>query len=403
MSSHDSQFKHIAKKISEPVKQSINKLNKWRVLPTIRVSSKAIWNLFLIFVVVMMMGFVFAGAAGAGYFASLVKDQQPLSKQEMKSYIYHYTETSDIYLANGKYLGQIDSKVHRETVKLDQVSQHFINALVATEDKFYFKHEGVVPKAVFRALYQELSNAPIVTGGSTLTQQLIKNQILSSKVTFERKAKEMLYAVRLENFFSKKEILRAYVNFVSFGRNAAGQNIAGIQAAAQGVFGVDASQLSIPQAAFLAGMPQNPFRYTPYTNTGAIKDDLSAGLARMQTVLERMKENDYITPKQYKQAMNYNIRKHLREPWEPAQEQYTVLTRYIKQAATKQLAIQIANNKGYNGHKLFKKRIDTINFYMNKAIQQSVLITLTGKKTSINFIKQHKNIKHSNKKPKINC
>ncbi|GIW49876.1 MAG: hypothetical protein KatS3mg080_0487 [Anoxybacillus sp.] len=90
-------------------------------------------------------------------------------------------------------------------------------------------------------------------------------------MSFERKAKEVLLALRLEKFFSKDEILEAYINVVPFGRNASGRNIAGVQAAAKGVFGVDAKELTLPQAAFLAGLPQSPFRYTPFTSKGELK------------------------------------------------------------------------------------------------------------------------------------
>src|SRR5699024_6897790 len=105
-------------------------------------------------------------------------------------------------------------------------------------------------------------------GGSTLTQQIIKNQILTNEVSFERKAKEILLAMRLEHFFDKDEILESYLNIIPYGRSGAGRNIAGIQTAAQGVFGVDAADLTLPQAAFLAGLPQNPYTYTPFDGNG---------------------------------------------------------------------------------------------------------------------------------------
>src|SRR5699024_12405880 len=92
------------------------------------------------------------------------------------------------------------------------------------------------------------------TGGSTLTQQLIKNQILTNEVSFDRKAKEILLAMRLENFFEKDEIMEAYLNIVPYGRDAYGKNIAGIQTASQGVLGEDPEELNVAQSAFLAGI-----------------------------------------------------------------------------------------------------------------------------------------------------
>ena len=97
-------------------------------------------------------------------------------------------------------------------------------------------------------------------GGSTLTQQLVKQQILSSETTFKRKANEILLAMEVEKFFSKDEIVTMYLNISPFGRNNKGQNIAGVQEAAQGIFGVNAADLTLPQAAFIAGLPQKPDR-----------------------------------------------------------------------------------------------------------------------------------------------
>ena len=136
-----------------------------------------------------------------------------------------------------------------------------IEAVIATEDQLFYEHNGVVPKAIVRAIYQEVSNSDTKTGGSTLTQQLIKNQILTNEVSFDRKAKEILLAMRLENFFDKEEIMEAYLNIIPYGRDASGKNIAGIQTASKGVFNVEAEDLNLPQAAFLAGIPQNPFAY----------------------------------------------------------------------------------------------------------------------------------------------
>src|SRR5690625_6724965 len=119
---------------------------------------------------------------------------------------------------------------------------------------------------------QEVVDLGTQTGGSTLTQQLIKNQILTNEVSFDRKAKEILLAMGLEKFFDKDEILESYLNVIPYGRNSTGRNIAGIQTAAQGVFGVDASELNLAQLAYLAGLPQSPSYYTPFVRTGGLKD-----------------------------------------------------------------------------------------------------------------------------------
>lgn len=165
-------------------------------------------------------------------------------------------------------------------MKLEDISEDLRNAVIATEDEYFKEHNGVVPKAIMRAVLQEFTNSSTQSGGSTLTQQLIKNQILTNEVSFERKAKEILLALRLERFFDKDEILEAYLNVATLGRNSSGQNIAGVQSAAKGIFGVEAKDLTLPQAAFIAGLPQAPFSYTPFKNNGEVKENLEAGMSR---------------------------------------------------------------------------------------------------------------------------
>src|SRR5690625_953567 len=294
---------------------------------TSRITYDIIWNIVLFFIVIGVLAGFFVGGVGAGYFASLVKDEPIRAYEDMKKDIYNYEETSKLYFAGEKYIGDIRADLHREEVELENVSELVKKAVIATEDELFYEHKGVVPKAIVRALYQEVSNSDMKTGGSTLTQQLIKNQILTNEVSFERKAKEILLAMRLENFFEKDEILEAYLNIIPYGRDASGQNIAGIQTAAKGIFGVDAADLTLPQAAFLAGVPQNPYAYTPFLSNGDIKDeeDLALGISRMHTVLKRMYQNDFITEEEYNEAIEYDITEDLAERAPSSIDQYTAI------------------------------------------------------------------------------
>ncbi len=280
-----------------------------KIQRTFRISYDVIWNIILFFLITAFIGLFFAASVGAGYFASLVKDEPIRNYKNMEKDIYNYEETSKIYFADEKFFSNIRSDLQRENVPLHQISDTLIHAVTATEDKYFNEHKGVVPKSIVRAVLQEATNASTKTGGSTLTQQLIKNQILTDEVSFDRKAKEILLALRLEKFFTKDEILEAYLNIVPFGRDASGQNIAGIQTASQGVFGIDADELNLPQAAYLAGLPQSPSYYTPFTNKGKLKEeaDLEPGLKRMKTVLSRMYQADYITKKEYDEALDYDL------------------------------------------------------------------------------------------------
>ena len=188
-----------------------------------RISYSVVWNLFLIFIIISILGLSFAGGVGAGYFAALVKDEPVRSKEELRKDLYNYEESSTIYFADKVYLGMLKSDLERVEIPLEDVSDNLKKAVIATEDEYFYEHNGVVPKAIMRAIYQEFTNASVQSGGSTLTQQLIKNQILTNEISFERKAKEILLALRVEKFFEKDEILEAYLNVSTFGRNSSGQ------------------------------------------------------------------------------------------------------------------------------------------------------------------------------------
>lgn len=335
-----------------------SKLRQWwedgKLQKYFRISYDVIWNIVLFFLIVGVIGVFFAGGLGAGYFASLVKDEPIRAKAEMEKDIYNYEETSKLYFAGDTYLGKIQSDLYREEVSLDQVSNHVVNAIKATEDEYFDTHNGVVPKAILRAIFQEVTNASVKTGGSTLTQQLIKNQILTDTVSFERKAKEILLALRLERFFEKDEILEAYLNVVPFGRNSSGRNIAGIETAAQGVFGVSAKDLNLPQAAYIAGMPQSPYLYTPFTNSGEIKSEegVAPGVERMQTVLERMLEAEMISKAEYEKAIDYNLAANFAKPEPSPIQEYPYLTVEIEKRATKVLQGILAKQDGYTAEDL---------------------------------------------------
>ncbi len=321
-----------------------------KVQKSSRITYDVFWNVILFFVIVGAVGLLFAGGVGAGYFASLVKDEPIRSYASMEKDIYNYEETSKLYFAGNKYFGNVRSDIHREEVKLKNVSDTLKNAVIATEDEYFNKHEGIVPKAIVRALVQEATNAAVKTGGSTLTQQLIKNQILTNEVSFERKAKEILLALRLERFFEKDQILEAYLNIVPYGRDASGGNIAGIQTAAQGIFGIDASDVNLPQAAYLAGLPQSPSRYTPFENSGGLKskEGMQPGLNRMKSVLNRMYESDTISKKQYEKALSYDIVADFIEESQSPIEKYPYLTFSAEERAKEKILKHIAEEDGYS-------------------------------------------------------
>lgn len=341
-------------KIQDIWKNLISFLKNKQTQKTARISYLVVWNLLLLLLVIGILGFSFAGGVGAGYFAALVKDEPIRSKEDLKKNIYNYEESTVVYFADKVYLGKLKSDLERVEVPIEDISDNLKKAVIATEDEYFYEHNGVVPKAIFRAIYQEFSNAPIQSGGSTLTQQLVKNQVLTNEVSFDRKAKEILLALRVEKFFKKDEILETYLNVSTFGRNSSGRNIAGVQSAAEGIFGTTAKNLTLPQAAFIAGMPQSPFGYTPYTQQGELKENLEPGITRMKTVLKRMLDNQSITQDEYKKAVTYDITKDFIAKKDLPSKKYPWLTTEIEKRSIKILTKILAEKDGYEASDLEK-------------------------------------------------
>ncbi|RWR09666.1 transglycosylase domain-containing protein [Siminovitchia fortis] len=351
-------------KLRERARQFSDGLDNKDISKKARITYGVAWNIILLTVILLFLGGVFAGGVGAGYFASLVKEEKVRPAASMKEDIFEYEETSKLYFADNVFLGKLQSDIDREEVKIKDVSDYVKKAVIATEDEYFYEHDGVVPKALMRAVYQELTNSAVQSGGSTLTQQLIKNQILTNEVSFDRKAKEILLALRLEKFLEKDEILEAYLNVTTFGRNSTGQNVGGVQAAATGIFGVDAKDLNLPQAAFIAGLPQNPFMYTPFAQGGGLKEksQLEPGLNRMKTVLNRMYSENYITKDEYDKALKYDIVADFIKPQPRPFEKYPYLTEEIERRGVEILTKILAQKDGYskkdlekNGGRLMEK------------------------------------------------
>ena len=300
-------------------------------------------NIFVIAILFLMLLGIFGGGIGLGYFASLTSNEEPLTQEQMSDAIGNLNLISSFHYSDGTKISDVNSDELRIVKPLSEISQYVIDGIISTEDSSFYEHNGIVPKALLRAILQEaVSSGSGATGGSTLTQQLIKQQILTSEVTFKRKANEILYALRLEKHFTKDQILEAYLNVSSFGRNHNGLNIAGIEEAAQGVFGVAAKDLTLPQAAYLVGMPQNPIVYTPYTNQATLKEDTSAGIKRMKFVLFSMYRENKITKEQYEEALAYDITKDFLPPKEISSDRQSYLYQAVNREAIKVLITKAA-------------------------------------------------------------
>lgn len=187
---------------------------------------------------------------------------------------------SSMYASDGTFLTFLVEEQNREPVTLDQIPQDVINAVLAMEDSDFYEHNGVNFRAIFRAAVENFNAGSIEQGGSTITQQLVKNAILDSSQDLDRKSTEAFYALRLERQLSKDEILERYLNTVYFGSSAYG-----LQAAAETYFGYeDVSELTMQDAALLAGLIRNPTRYDPTINPKTARERRSVVLERLYTV-----------------------------------------------------------------------------------------------------------------------
>ena len=263
------------------------------------------------FYVVIIVLTLFGAGIGLGYLGSQIESVPSIKDKTLLNQISEVSLVSSMSYSDSKKIADIDTDLLRTPIESDAISNNVKNAIIATEDENFKKHKGVVPKAVFRALVSSVLGVGSSSGGSTLTQQLIKQQVTGDAPTFKRKAAEIIYALQLERRASKNEILTDYLNVSPFGRNNKGKNIAGIEEAAQGIFGVSAADLTVPQAAYLAGLPQSPIVYSPYTADGQLKnaEDLSYGLARQQDVLYNLYRGGYLDKSQYESYKDYDITK----------------------------------------------------------------------------------------------
>jgi len=246
----------------------------------------------LLIVAGLLLGVLALAGSVIGYF--WIAAQLP-SADELRARSSHFA-TTQILDRDGNLLWEIIDPTggRRTTVPLSQISPQLVQATIATEDRFFYVNVGVDPIAVARAVYYNVSEGEIVSGASTITQQLARNVLLSQNERTEqsltRKIKEAVLAVEISRRYTKEQILEIYLNQIYYGNLAYG-----IEAAAQTYFGKSAADLTLPEAALLAGLPQSPAVHDPYVNPEGAKK-------RQADVLNLMVEAGYISPAQAEAA-----------------------------------------------------------------------------------------------------
>jgi 1A family penicillin-binding protein len=193
---------------------------------------------------------------------------------------------------NDEVLFEMFEDKNRIPVDIKDIPDSLKEATIATEDKNFYSHGGFSVWSIFRSLVKSTLTGSRLAGGSTLTQQLVKNVLLTQERSFTRKIKEVILAVEIERRYTKDEILEMYLNESPYGGT-----FWGVQSAAKGYFDKDANELTLVESAILAGLPQSPSRYSPITG---IKD---AYKGRTKSVLRRMREEKYITKAQEEKAL----------------------------------------------------------------------------------------------------
>ncbi len=225
--------------------------------------------------------------------------------------------TTIVYAADGSVLAQWHAEEDRVLIEYDDLPQHLIDAVVAIEDERFWSHPGVDLKSVARALVQNIEAGTIVQGGSTITQQYLKNVLLTPEVTADRKIEEATLALRLEENLTKEQILERYVNTVYLGGGAYG-----VGAAALHYFGKPVADLTLPESALLAGSIQAPSKTDPYRHP-------EAALERRRVVLGKMVELGWLTAENAEVADATGLR--LAPPQPPEQMRFPYFTEEVKQ------------------------------------------------------------------------
>lgn len=242
----------------------------------------------------VIVGFIigFFSVGGFLLWASTLKipDLQSFDQRIVAQSTKIYDRTGEVLLFD------VHKNIQRTIIPFTDISRHIKNASVAVEDSEFYEHNGVRPLAIVRAVFLQPLRGKRVQGGSTITQQVVKNSILTSERKISRKLKEWILALKLEQNFSKEQILELYLNESPYGGN-----LYGVEEASWAFFGISASETTLAQAAYLAALPQAPTYYSPH---GSHQEELDQ---RKNFVLRRMLEDGFITEDEHRQARTEEV------------------------------------------------------------------------------------------------
>lgn len=247
-----------------------------------------------------VLAFIVVGFIGMGLLLGVVKAYVETTPSLDVAQLTISDYTSYLYDMNGNLISSIADVEYRDWANIEDIPDMLKNAFIAVEDVRFYKHSGVDFKRLFSAALEILGNSNS-SGGSTITQQLIKNKVLGAQRNYKRKIQEAYLALELETIVDKDTILEAYLNDVDLG-----ESNYGVKSGAKDYFGKELSELSIRECAMLAGLTQAPYRYDPRKNMYQ-RDKMEVTNARTDQVLSRMYQAGFITKDQYNSALNEQV------------------------------------------------------------------------------------------------
>jgi len=237
------------------------------------------WRLIAIWCI--SAGFLLVGAVVLWAATLQVPDLSALENRRIDQSVQIYDRTGQVLLYD------LNHNISRTVVPLTSISPNVQDATISIEDPSFYQEGGISLSGILRALFVDVTTLGLNQGGSTITQQVVKLTLLTNDKSFTRKLKELVLSIKLDRALSKDQVLELYLNQAPYGGP-----IYGVEAASEAFFGVSASSLSLPQAAYLAALTQAPTFYSPYGNHRAALDQ------RKNTVLDKMFEHGYITAQQ---------------------------------------------------------------------------------------------------------
>ena len=294
---------------------------------------------------------------------------------------YTPTETTYIYDVKGRPLVSLHGEANREVVEFGQINPQLKRAVLAIEDSRFFMHYGVNPNSVGRAFLANWRQGTVVEGGSTITMQLVKNLFLTRQRTFSRKITEAVLAIRVEQIFSKDEIMELYLNQIYWGHNNYG-----IETAARSYFVKPASELSLGESAMLAGLIQSPEEYSPFTNYSKAKE-------RQAVVLRRMRDLGWITAAQEKEAKEQPLLIGKSTSWTTSKLPYVteaavveLKERFGQEAVTKG-GMRVQTTVDYNFQKMAEKTVNRAHYTLRRRGLYDNQVALAAVDPRTHFVK----------------